>query len=169
MANEDVIEVEEAEEPEEEEEEEPGDEFTIDGELKAIGEEVAQQQKRLKKMALRMDQQSQEEGAIAIREVIGVYATLSEVIGATANALSELDDQIDAPPPDTFLLDDDAKELYVLMAANLKVITEARDSALTDDAREKLGVLATLNEKMMERIVEMSDMEESELQAATEG
>lgn len=169
MADEQIEETEAAEIEEgddDEEGDEEGDEYEIDAELRSLEKESIEQSRRLKKVANRMDDQT----ALAFREIAGVYQMLTDVVSATADAIDEIDDQMaqaGVQPVESFLTDDDATAFYGALVANMKLAREAADAA-EGEARRVLEALAETNDGLLKRVVEMSELEEEELQAALE-
>lgn len=163
------------EERDEEETHEGGDDdeggeeetYALTDEIERIEDDASNQQRRIKKVALRV---KDEHAQLVLRELVGSYEMMRELAAATREALDELEDQIgEAPPPiESFLLEEDAKSIYAVTVANLKLAKEARDACSTTEQREALEKLIAMNEQMLRRIGEMADMSESELGEALE-
>jgi hypothetical protein len=158
------------EEREVDEEDDDEEEYVLTAEVDRIESEATVQKRRLKKMAERIEDKHAQ---LVLREMAGVFEMVRELASATSEALDELDDQIGEgapqPPIESFLLEDDARGMYAVLSTNLKLATEARDSATTSEQREALEKIVDMNEGMLKRIAEMADMNETELTEAISG
>jgi hypothetical protein len=118
----------------------------------------------MKQLAMQI-QPSAPQAAEALRQVAGnVYPLMQEVIATCGGAFQAIDDEDEQPGEG--LSDEDALDFARTLMANTKMITELREAATDDAIRGRLDAMATMNNEMHARILELAEMTQEDLDKA---
>ncbi len=157
-------------EPKDDEVEEPEFEST-EAEFRAIYNECETTQQKLLKIANRMAQRNSD-AADVLRQVANeLIPLLKSVVSASGGAFDAMEAQLELLESEggegggsEGLEDEDAVDFYRVITADLKLIEQAIEASVGGDQRVALQALRDMNVQMRERIVELSDLEEEEIE-----
>ena len=156
----------EVEQPQPDDDDDEGELTSTAEEFRAIFEGCEETGDRLKKLAMSL-QPSAPQAAEALRQVAGeVVPLISDLIAATGGALEAMEEGGGSEGDQEGLSDEDAVDFTRTFTANLKLISEVREAAVSDEQREGLDALRSMNEEMMQRTLGLSDLDEAQMQAA---
>lgn len=135
-------------------------------EFRALYDRCEEESQRMKQLATSI-QPSAPQAAEAMRQVAGnVLPLLQEVIATCGGALQSLEDLAEEGPAGEGLGEEDALDFARTILANNKIIAELLTAATDAELIERLTAVKTMNEEMMERLLELADLSEQELQQA---
>ena len=136
------------------EDESMGDEFRA---LHAQGEGI---NRRLKQIASRAQQSGDHASAGVLREVSGSYgALILEVIESIGGCMEYIEARLDGDETESRLTEQDAEELYGILAVCKRTHVELLNAAHTDEARDGMRKVIELIDEKLEWVLEVSEYE----------
>jgi hypothetical protein len=141
---------------EEREEEAP----SIEDEFRALYTEAQGEGRRLKRLAMQVEQSGDSASATVLREVAGgLVQLLQDLIATTGGAFQEIEASLDGIEEESRLLTEDAEKLHGLLQACRKLVSELLAAGASGESKEGLEKLLALIDDQMGFVLEVSDYE----------
>lgn len=149
------------------------DDESMGDEFRALHAQTETINRRLKQIAARAQQGGDHASAGVLREVAGSYgALILEVIESIGGCMEYIEARLDGAETESRLTDQDAEELYGVLAVckrtHIEMIAVTPNDGASDAAREALKKIVELIDEKLDWVLEVSDYEadDEELKAA---
>jgi hypothetical protein len=148
---------------------EPAEFESTEAEFRKIFEDCEATRDKMLKIANRMAARNSD-AADVLRQVINnIIPLLSDVVAACGGAFDAVESQVDMLEESAGegggegLSEDDAVDFYRVVTADLHLINQAIEASSGGEQRTALEALRDMNKQMLERVCELSDMEDEEI------